>query len=130
MNDELSNRTCPSCPQRLVAVWRSGSIEMGRCRSCGEPPIATVYNGPGTIFEVETDFDVVVVHDGKRDFFVRLSRLVPEHNAVQLLAMALVEGKRRVVRFGALTNTIDLPRFMDRVRELGLEVELDPEPRG
>lgn len=99
---------------------------MGRCQQCGEVPLATVYQGPMSEVEIETEFEVTAVNDSKSDFLLRLSRLTPEYNVVQLRRMEVSKGSRRVVPLGIRTNTIDLPNYMERVKELGLTVEIQP----
>ncbi len=74
--------------------------------------------------EVEIEFEAVAVDDGKRDFLLRLSRLIPEYNVVQLRRMEVVREGDRVIPLGIRTNSVDLPCFMGRVEELCLTIEL------
>lgn len=99
---------------------------MGRCLECGELPLATVCDAVPGRTEVEIEFEVVAVDDGRRDFLLRLSRLIPEYNVVQLQRMEVVRKGDRVVPLGIRTNSIDLPFFMGRVEELCLTIELHP----
>ena len=120
------NIPCPHCGNWLARVWQHGSIEMGRCPRCGEVPLATVYHSTADEVHVETDYEAIAVHDDSRDFYVRLSQLVPGLNVVQLKEREAVIDGRRVVPLGIQTNSISAPTFMDRVQELGLAVELRP----
>jgi len=99
---------------------------MGRCSRCGEIPLATVYYAlPGHV-EYETEFEVVVVNDGTHDYLLRLSRLVPEYNVVQLKKMEITANSRAIIPLGVRTNTINLARFMEQVANLRLTVEVKP----
>lgn len=74
----------------------------------------------------ETEFEVIAVNDGTRDYFLRLSRLVPELNVVQLKSREIDLGSRRIIHLGIQTDAISLPSFMGRVNDLNLTIELKP----
>jgi hypothetical protein len=100
---------------------------MGRCTHCGEIPLATVCDAIPDVVAYESEFKATAVNDGTRDFFLRLARLVPETNVVQLKKMEISANNRRVVPLGVRTNTIDLPSFMNRVKALHLIIEIEPD---
>jgi hypothetical protein len=127
MGDTMKNpvRVCPRCGIALSEVWRYGDFEMGRCTHCGEIPLATVYDAIPNVVACESEFKATAINDGTADFFLRLTRLVPENNVVQLKKMEISANNRRVVPLGVRTNTIDLPSFMNRVKALNLIVELE-----
>lgn len=98
---------------------------MGRCTHCGETPLATVCDAvPGEI-AYEQEFLATAINDGSRDFFLRLSRLIPEMNVVQLKKMEISANNRRVVPLGIRTDTIHLPSFLEQVKALNLTIELE-----
>ncbi len=122
-------RLCPQCDFPLGKVWRYGDIEMGGCENCGEIPLATVCDYAPAVIAIETEFVATAVNDNTKDFFLRLSRLVPEYNVIQLKKMQVLVDDRHVVPLGIRTNTIDLPAFKGRVRDLNLTIELQSAER-
>lgn len=123
---KIPARFCPHCGITLSDVWRYGDIEMGRCIHCGEIPLATVCDAIPKLVAYESEFKATAVNDGTPDFFLRLARLVPETNVVQLKKMEISANNRRVVPLGVQTDTIDLPSFTNRVKALHLNIELEP----
>lgn len=119
-------RGCPDFQAPVTNIWRHGDIEMASCPRCGKVPLATVYDGPLPVVEYESEFQVFAINDGTSDYFLRLARLVPECNVVQLKKLEVTANDRRIVPLGIRTDTIDLPSFMNRVTELRLTVELKP----
>lgn len=117
-------RTCPQCESPLRRVWLHDAIEMGRCDHCGEVRLATVTRLVAPVIAEETEFEAIAINDNSRDFYLRLSRLVPEYNVAQLKRMENLVDGRRVIPLGIQASSIDAPTFMDRVDELQLTIEL------
>ena len=122
----VPDRLCPECQAALTNVWRYGDIEMGHCTQCGDIPLATVCDEAPAEVASESEFAATAVNDGTSDFLLRLSRLVPEYNVVQLKKMEITANSQRVVPLGIRTDTVDLSSFMKQVENLGLTVELRP----
>lgn len=74
--------------------------------------------------EYESEFEAIAINDGTPDYLLRLSRLVPEYNVVQLKKMEIMANGRRIVPLGVRASTIDVSRFGERVADLGLTIEL------
>ena len=110
----------------LSDVWRYGDIEMGRCPRCGSVPLATVCNAISGEVPYESEFEAIAINDGTHNYFLRLARLVPEYNVVQLKKMEITADGRRIVPLGIQTNTVDVPTFMERAAKLRLAIELTP----
>ncbi len=73
---------------------------------------------------VECEITVTSVNDGSRDYYLRLSRLIPEYNVVQLKKTEKTDGDRRIIDLGVQTDSVGIPSFMRRVDELRLDIEL------
>lgn len=74
--------------------------------------------------EYESEFEAIAINDGAPDYLLRLSRLVPEYNVVQLKKMEITANGRRVIPLGVRASTINVRRFRERVADLGLTIEL------
>ncbi|QDU43784.1 hypothetical protein Mal52_22600 [Symmachiella dynata] len=119
-------RSCPQCEVTLSKVWWHGDSEMGYCKHCGVLSLATVCDVAQEEIAYETEFEATAVNDNSSDFLLRLSRLVSDYNVIQLKKMEITSNDRRIVPLGIRTNTVDLHRFMDRVNDLRLTIELRP----
>lgn len=74
--------------------------------------------------EYESEFEAIAINDGTPDYLLRLSRLIPEYNVVQLKKMEITANGRRVIPLGVRASTIDVHHFRSRVADLGLTIEL------
>lgn len=74
--------------------------------------------------EYEHEIKVTSVNDGSKDYLLRLSRLIPEYNVVQLKKMEKSDGDRKLIDLGVQADTITIHSFMERANELELKIEL------
>lgn len=77
--------------------------------------------------EYEYEFTVIAVNDGRKDYYLRLSRLIPDLNVVQLKKKEMQVAGRNIIDLGVRTDTVSLPRFMEQANHLELTVELRAE---
>lgn len=120
------NRVCPRCGGTLNAIGRHGVTERTQCIWCEELPTSHTREDTFADVTVETEFDVMAIHDNSRDFFLRLSRLVTSLNVVQLKQREITVGEQRVVPLGNQTNSVGLHTFMKKAAACGLVVEVRP----
>lgn len=92
---------------------------------CGQVPLATVCDDSPDALAVEVEYAATAVNDGTKDFYLRLARLVPQYNVVELKKMETEIDGRRMIPLGIQTNSISVPTFMKQVQELGLTIELE-----
>ena len=119
-------RQCPHCQTLLDDVRQHGDIELGHCGQCGDVPLATVYQRPLDDVARESSFKAVALNDGTQDYLLRLARLLPAYNVVQLKGMEITSNGRRVIPLGIVADTINIGSFMEQVAALQLDLELEP----
>lgn len=73
----------------------------------------------------ENEFEAFSINDGSKDYYFRLSKLIPELNVVQLKKLEQEKGGQKVIDLGVRTNTIDVHDFMAKVNQLNLNIELE-----
>lgn len=73
---------------------------------------------------VETEFEGFAINDGKPDYLLRLARLIPTLNVIELKRKEIVIDGRRVIPLGSIANSINLYDFIDQMKILGLTIEL------
>lgn len=74
--------------------------------------------------EYGSEFEAIAINDGTPDYLLRLTRLVPEYNVIQLKKMEITANGRKVIPLGVRASTIDVSHFRARVAVLGLTIEL------
>lgn len=77
------------------------------------------------VIEYEHEWMVFAINDGSFDYYFRLSKLIPDLNVVQLKRMEADIKGRKVIALGPRTDTVNYPHFMERARELHLQIELE-----
>ncbi|PHS04426.1 MAG: hypothetical protein COA78_16595 [Blastopirellula sp.] len=71
--------------------------------------------------EYEQEFIAYSINDETKDYYLRLSRFIPEFNVIQLKEM---EDDQKSICLGLQTDTINVHAFMLRAKEHNLEITL------